>query len=385
MNTPTTNFLIENGNRCSIPWIHTEINLQNNTVKPCCKYPISLGSLNNFESIWYSEEYNKLRSDIVNNIEHKNCNKCNVPDTEFSYRNYKNSGYKKMFDIKLEPVELPRVFNISLKNTCNLACRMCFPGSSSKLNELVKGNMFFQKIYGLPPIDNNFNIESLSGIFVNAEQVTFSGGEPLLHNNCVEIIKIIGAESKNLKRIIFSTNMTNYNDKLVNELSKLNAPIEFNISLDGPKHIQEYIRVGSSLDVMIENIVRLKETINPSFGINSTISLLNVGYVTEIIKTIHQISKQTGVIFTHIMTSPVLEEHLHVGNIPTEIKNIYIKKILSQGNFLKTIPGQDTLITSALGLLEQQRTQWSYALEFLKQFDSLTGTNYLDVYPEFKI
>lgn len=383
MNPNTTNSLIENGNRCIIPWIHTEISLQNNTVKPCCKYSIPLGGLDNFESIWHGAEYNKLRSDIVNNIEHKLCDACNVPDTEFSYRSYKNSGYKKIFDIKLEPVELPRVFNISLKNTCNLACRMCFPGSSSKLAGLVKGKEFFQKIYGLPPIDNNFNTESLSGIFVNAEKITFSGGEPFLHNNCIEIIKMIGAESKNLKSIIFSTNMTNYNNKLVNELKKLNTQIEFNISLDGPRHIQEYIRVGSSLDVMVENIVRLKESINPSFGINSTISLLNVGYVTEIIDTVHQISKHTGVNFTHIMTSPVLEEHLHAGNIPSEIKDIYIKKILSRRFFLKNISGQNTLITSALGLLSKEKTQWSYAKEFLREFDSLTSTNYLDVYPEF--
>jgi sulfatase maturation enzyme AslB (radical SAM superfamily) len=383
MNHQTTNFLIRNGNRCVIPWLHTEISLQSNTIRPCCKYSIPLGGLNDFESTWHGEEYNKLRNDIVNNIEHKNCNACNVPDTEFSYRNYKNSGYKKMFDIKLEPVELPRVFNISLKNTCNLACRMCFPGSSSKLAGLVKGNEFFQKIYGLPPIDNNFDIEKLSGIFTNAEQITFSGGEPLLHNNCVEIIKIIGAESKNLRDVIFSTNMTNYNDKLVNELKKLNARIQFNVSLDGPKHIQEYIRVGSSLDVIIENIIRLKESINPSFGINSTISLLNVGYVTEIIETVHQISKHTGVNFTHIMSSPVLEEHLHAGNIPTEIKNIYIKKILSRGFFLKNISGQDTLIASALGLLSKEKTTWLYAKEFLREFDSLTGTNYLEVYPEF--
>jgi MoaA/NifB/PqqE/SkfB family radical SAM enzyme len=377
-----TNELIVQGNRCAVPWLHSQINLQNDTVTPCCKYKQSLGPVESFIKIWKSEELQKIKYDIKNGIGHENCSACDVPNDVFSYRVFKNDEFfRNGLRVNLDSNDLPQILNFSLKNICNLACRMCSPLASSRLEELSKKSIFLSDFYTNNKPNNKFDIESLKGIFLNVRFITISGGEPLIDNDCYELIQLIKTESSHLKSITFSTNFTKPNKNIIDSLKNLDCIVKLNISLDGPSRIHEYIRYGCNWSNIIENIQSNKDF---SFGVNATVSVLNVGYIPELLDDIQEIMKSTGIKFTHVMASPVLEQHLHVGNLPNDVKRIYREKLIKYKNNLD-LPGSNTLIKTGLDLLKDELPFWNLTKRFLEEFDAVTNTSYKLVYPELDI
>jgi MoaA/NifB/PqqE/SkfB family radical SAM enzyme len=367
-----------NSKKCSIPWLHTEINLQNNSVMPCCKYTKSIGTPDNFIQVWSNDQYKKLRADTAQGKLHAGCVKCYVPSNEFSYKDLKNLAYKNKLVADVDSFKFPQAFCISLTNTCTLACRMCHPNSSSKLAELSNKSAFLQPFYNQNAMQNTFDLSKLKGAFVDARRITITGGEPLIDSTCSDLIALVAAESAHLEEVIFSSSLVTYNKKLIEQLRQLTAKVTINISIDGPINIHEYIRVGFDWQRMLENIHSLKDFVE--FGVNSTVSLLNVGYILELLDAISSISTETGITLKYLMTSPVLEKHLHVGNLPPHIKQQYLKKLELAS---PSIPGSDKLIATARNLLALERNELELTKQFLAEFDSVANTDYKLVYPEF--
>lgn len=375
-----TDDLINDGNRCTIPWLHTEINLQNNDARPCCKYTSSLGKAEDFIKVWRSEEYQKLRTDIINKIPHANCNACDVSDDAFSYRNFKNQTYRGVFNKEVDAGEsLPRVFHISLKNTCNLACRMCKPNISSKFAEVTNKNEYLKNFFSFQPINNRFDFQKLKGSFVNASHITITGGEPLIDDECQELIEMIASESKLLRVVSFSSNMTKYNKNLIEALRKLKARVIINVSIDGPPNIHEYIRYKCKWPDMITNINALKDFAYFT-NFNSTISAMNVGYLPELLTSLDDIQRETGIKFVRVMPSPVLQDYLHPGCLPQEVKELYTEKLKT---FNDSLPGSKQLIQSGIDLMKEQY-DWNKTKKFLTEFDKVAGTDFRVMYPEWQ-
>lgn len=377
-----TNDIIANGG-CSLPWLHTEINLQSDQVRPCCKFTASMGSPADFTSAWHSIKYNELRQATKEGTMPSGCVACNVSADVFSYKSYKNKIYKNKFVVPLEPVSLPKVVHITLKNTCNLSCRMCHPGSSSKLAETAKKSQYLQEFFKYKPVDNKFNIEQLRTALTNVEHITITGGEPLIDEDCYALIQLVREVSPKLKSIVFSTNLTQFNPRLINALQELpkHIGIVFNISIDGPHHIHNYIRHGFKWEKVLDNIKMLKP-LAQSFGINSTISAMNVGYLPELVDELYSIEQHAGIKFTHIMCTPVLESHLHAKCVPESAKLIYLEKLKNYNNF-KTA-GSKELITTGIDMLSMPAGNMDGMIKFLTAFDAVAGTAYKTIYPEWE-
>lgn len=375
---------IVNKNGCSLPWLHAEVNFQSGKILPCCKYTGGEDLIDGFSTAWTGMLFSNLREDIISNKPHKECNACDVNPNSFSYKKWKNKVYQKqglLDNLTTDNVDYPTVFHISLSNTCNLACRMCSPGSSSKIADLVKNNNTLVQYYD--PIQNiKADITTLIGSFKNAVQLTFSGGEPLIDDDCYRLVEMAIEESSSLKSIVFSTNMTKLNKKLISLLAASKLQISFNISLDGPIAIQEYIRHGCNLQDIVDNIKFLKLT-NPKFrfGINSTLSALNAGYINELLDQIDQLEQECNVKFTHIMATPVLEDKLHAGALPNNVKEVYKTKLKNKELILCNIPGASSLISTALELMSKDKDT-SLFFRFLEDYDNATKTDYKLIYPE---
>ncbi len=378
-----TNDIIANGS-CSLPWLHTEINLQANQVRPCCKYTASLGSPTEFVDVWNGTEYSALRSITKEGRMPAGCSACNVAPNVFSYKSYKNKIYKDKHVVPIEPVALlPKVIHITLKNTCNLSCRMCHPGSSSKLAETAKKSQYLTEFFKLNSVNNKFNIEQLRPALSNVEHITITGGEPLIDEDCYNLIQLVREVSPNLKSIVFSTNLTQFNSKLLAALDALpkHIGIVFNISIDGPQHIHNYIRYGFKWEKIIDNIKTLKP-IARSFGINSTISAMNVGYLSELVEELHAIEQNAGIKFTHIMSTPVLESHLHANCVPESARTTYLEKLKNHGNL--TTAGSKELIVTGINMLSMPVGNTDSMIKFLTEFDAVAGTSYKSIYPEWE-
>lgn len=375
---------IVNKNGCSLPWVHSEISFQSGKISPCCKYTNGEDFNDGFSSAWTGTLFSNLREDIISNKPHKECSACDVNPSSFSYKKWKNEVYQKqglLDNLTTNNIDYPKVFHISLSNTCNLACRMCSPGSSSKIVDLIKNNKNLISYFD-PVKSTNVDVSKLKGAFKHAVQLTFAGGEPLIDDDCYRLVEMALEESTNLATIVFSTNMTKLNKKLINLLAASKLKIMFNVSLDGPLYIQEYIRHGCKLQEIIDNIKFLKLTSHRfKFGINSTISALNAGYIPELIEQIDQLEQECDVKFTHVMATPVLEDKLHAGALPNGVKEFYKSKLKNKELISCNIPGVGSLISTALELMSKDKDT-SLFFRFLEDYDNATRTDYKLIYPE---
>jgi sulfatase maturation enzyme AslB (radical SAM superfamily) len=386
--------LVEEKQLCSLPWVHTEIDLQNDYVKPCCKFTEKFGNVSDgFSTTWNNSYSNQLRQDLLNDINRIQCSSCNVGPEAFSYKKWKNDYYKNEYffldDSDTDIVETPHMFHINLSNTCNLACRMCDSTNSSKLAQMARKHDSMKGYLQILPHKKRISPEVLRGSFKNAKLVSFAGGEPTIDEDTLTVIKMIRSESTDITAINFSTNLTTINDDLLYELNDIASNkivnVVLSISIDGPKHIHEYIRYHCSWDIMMSNIeyIKLKYP-NIQFSANTTISAMNVGYVSDTLDSIHLLEKNYGVKIKRIMTSPVInKKYLHPGLLPEAIKQSYIDKIKSHDGDL-TIKDSEYVLSTAIELLSKDySTEREKFLNYMSEFDKIAGTSFIKTYPEF--
>ena len=380
--------IVDQKGACSLPWILAEIQLHTDLVAACCKYEGNLGSLKTteFPVLWYNKNYENLRTDMIAGVTVDECKECHMSTEIFSYKDKKNKDYRPLMTrVDASNPSLPKVFHIGLKNVCNLACRMCNPNQSSKLDQFISKSPDLKKFYAVLTADNSVDPESLAGSFSEAIYVTFVGGEPMVDTDCLEILRLIKEESKKLREIIFVTNLTRLNHEILDIVYAMNIDVILAVSIDGPPDLQEYIRHFSKWEQIYDNMkyVRSKYP-RIKFGFNSTISTMNVGYVSDTIKFLHDLEADLNVRFKYCNTSVVLDkEFLFPANIPEEIKSLYLEKLNNYSGPL-SIPGTAQLLASAKGLLkEQPKKDFEQFINFISEFDKRAGTDYKIVYPEF--
>jgi len=384
--TSLKKIVLENG-VCPIPWVHAEINGSNSLVYPCCKYKENVGTVQeNFSSIWFNDKYKKIRWDLSNGVEHKNCSACDVPNNVFSYKKWKTEVYLNdsiLDDIDIDKNNYPKVLHIGgFSNLCNLACRMCNPQSSSTLETIIKKSDL-KKFYPLDIENKNLSIDICDDFIDEIIKITISGGEPFLDKQVFEFLKKF-KNSKNLKQINFSTNLTKINLPLFDYLSTLDIKITLSVSLDGNKKIHEYIRHGCDYDSIIKNIEIISERYKKfQFNINTTLSAYNAGYANETLESFLEIDNIIKI--QDLMISPVLKpEMLHPGVLPDNAKNFYLEKYscVNIDKFLK-IPNSKKLIETSINLISLDYSKnFLKFLEFTETFDKISNKRYLEIYPE---
>lgn len=104
---------------------------------------------------------------------------------------------------------------LQITERCNLKCKHCFVSSLPEGNDLS-----FEKIRDiiLPKLKN-----------ANVTRVTLTGGEPMVHRNIMDIMKLF---SDSNIHITLCTNALGLNEEKIIEMKKLND-IHVNVSLDG--------------------------------------------------------------------------------------------------------------------------------------------------------
>jgi sulfatase maturation enzyme AslB (radical SAM superfamily) len=381
--------IVKEKNACSLPWLMAEIQLHDDIIAPCCKYEGNFGSLKTtkFPIIWANQNFQKIRNQMANGEIVKECSACYISDDVFAYKDKKNADYQHLFDEvdTNADITLPRSFHIHLRNICNLACRMCGPNQSNRLDRLISKSENLKTYF--PILQDNAYIDpkKLSGSFIEARYVTFVGGEPMIDSDCMGLLKLIKEEATKLKEITFITNLTKINYKLLDIATSMDVSVVLAVSIDGPPTLQEYIRHFSKWDKIYRNMMYVRERYpNIKFGFNSTISIMNVGYVGDTLKFLHSLEFALRTKFKFCNPSIVHDKKfLYPGNIPSEVKNLYLEKLNNYSGRL-TIPGSEDLLKSAIGLLkEQPKEDFERFINFISEFDKQAGTDYKKIYPEF--
>ena len=350
---------------CVYPWMEFILG-PNSHIKLCCiaeravenetgeAYMFGKDSL---ESYWNSYGLRKIRKKMLSGEKIKDCRHCYYQESigRTSYRQsfnkhwFKSEHGKNILDrveksrtngYKVE--EQPLYLDIRPGNLCNLKCRMCNPGSSSKIyqeqKEMLKASpsefgslidtSYFQKD-GEKFYNWHKNKEIWKSIYrwaPGTKQLYFTGGEPTLIKENWQLIDYLKQKgySKNI-HLIFNLNCTHVPDKLIDTFETFST-VNIAFSVDGYKGVQEYIRHPSQWEEIERNIVKILKSRkgNTQFHFSPVVQVYNIFDLPRLLRWIDELQINYGKIDNSMImcTKP---EFLDIAILPKNIKKEALK------------------------------------------------------------
>lgn len=330
-------------------------------------------------------------------IRHPSCQVC--WDLEDTVGTSARLEYNRQFG-HLETMKTqPRVLVIKPGNTCNFACRMCNPmtstswygdghelekvdlGSSSWYTDDQTGQAaaltFNEYTRTFETIRNSFGRNNeefwptLKEWLDNFEYVDIYGGEPFLVPAMFDVLEY-GVATNVAKNVALKihTNASIANDHYIKILSQYRQ-VSFNISVDSMVPEQfEYIRYKGNFDQIMENSQRFIGFFdlysNVDVGFSLTVTPLNVFYIDQILENLKkQFSKRVNI---NLVTTPEYD----IRHLPIPVKTRLINSIKNQEvrSFLtKTIPGCDI--------------EWPKFCRATNKLDQLRDQSFSKTFPEW--
>lgn len=191
------------------------------------------------------------------------------------------------YNEELEYAEGIKYWDLKINNTCNLACRMCDPTSSSTWQQIVSDNRDkgLNRHY-IKPVMSKWHKEAKDFLprMVDATHVKFTGGEPFLIPQVKQIIEGLidmdVAAAVNLQLITNGTHDISKWKPLFQEFKRVNI----SISLDAIGKRYEYIRPGSSWQQVSANVLEWnrQKGKNDNIWITALPMILNKDHLWEI-------------------------------------------------------------------------------------------------------
>jgi len=276
---------------------------------------------------WNSEYMVSVRERLINGQQVKDCGQCYRKERfgEYSFRQRANHDWAdetkqileryQSYDIEFQKAnnfqkekmqmgkyiveDMPAYLDIRFGNLCNLKCRMCTGLYSKKFGEelesIANTDEKFRmlapdsaKVYNFDWYDNpNFWTE-LEQYMPHVKLLYLTGGEPTLVQGNYDFLQqlIDKGYAKNIG-LVFNTNVTNFQDRFLNIIGQFDH-VTLNLSIDGIKGVQEYIRYPSKWKAITKNMDLLMSKIKEcetefDLVFTPTISILNVGSFHELI------------------------------------------------------------------------------------------------------
>lgn len=265
---------------CVLPYNHLSID-PSGKVRPCCNYNFHhkaypKGEWGDFlnvqdgytiEELVSSRAHVELRNDISENKKHSFCDRCWVVENGggHSYRqDWNNTFLEKQNRSFLDRINI-EYLEMTLGNKCNIQCRMCNPWSSSmwledikKNPELDYWNTFVESVnfewYDTPEFDT-----LLEQIIPTVKHINMLGGEPLFNQKYYDILqRFVDSGRAHEVSLQFNTNLLALQDKNL-DLWKHFKWINANISCDGVREVNEYVRYPGKWNKFIRNLDKITE------------------------------------------------------------------------------------------------------------------------------
>lgn len=160
---------------------------------------------------------------------------------------------------------------IDVTSRCNLRCKHCRVNEIEQEMSLKEISYIFDKLMDFKP----------RGVFI-------SGGEPLMRDDIVEIVK----KSKKLAPVtILNTNSLLLTEDLLIKLIEVGLDY-IQVSIDGTQEIHDYIRGEGTYNKVIEKMKMInKYSDKIKLHTNCVVSKKNIDYMEEIAKQILDVEK----------------------------------------------------------------------------------------------
>jgi pyruvate-formate lyase-activating enzyme len=249
--------------------------------RPCCSFLKTQDAITAGELPWDEYRSSNFYKDIERQMEtgwHPNCEGCRL-DEELS-----KTSNRMLMNADLSGVpDSIEYLDICLSNECNLSCKMCSPGASTRWEKIVEKNTELSKYWYYQPntyADRNVK-DVVSAIdFTNVKNIKLIGGEPFLGNHLASMIDLIKQQTSiNQITLTVSTNCTVFPKDIIDDFVKFKFVIVC-LSVDGIGDLCDYIRTGrpwNKVSPVIDKWIDLaKQHSNIHLTVCFTLQALNI-------------------------------------------------------------------------------------------------------------
>jgi len=338
-------------------------------INHCCLSTSPLVSVEN-KIAWSNKNFLKIRETNNKNVWDKNCWECEKIE-QAGYKSFRKAMIEQFgFRQNLSgPLRIDFLFDRS----CNLACTICFPQSSTLWQQYAKQNFIKSPIYS-----NSSNVDNVVEILKNLdlsnlEQVQFCGGETLLGNSywrVAEILAELVPNCHNKLQVAFQTNGTQSIDEKYYRIIEKFKLVKFFISIDGVGKRFDYLRWPGNWDQVTKNIFELRRDLpyNVMFSVSETLSNFSLFYAGEVLDWVSKnfSDNKVGDKVDH-STQLVIHDYLNIETITQE----YFDAI-SGKNTVKLLPND----------WHENPTKIKQMLNQSRIHDSIRGVKWQDVFPD---
>ena len=330
---------------------------------------------------WNSHTRKMVTAALDRGRELPGCSQCF--DSEKSGNISPRKAFNSMFGSLPTLTTQPQVFILKPGNTCNLACRMCNPATSSGWYKdayqiAIKNEGFVgtatEYSQTFEHIRNSFNRDNTEfwDTFVewlpNMVFVDIYGGEPFLTPALFDALeRVVNAGQSQNTSLQLHTNVTIFNLHYLEILSKFKS-VKVGLSIDSDQVAElEYIRHPVKFTTVFDNLEKFKqiakEYSNITFKICITVTPLNVLHILRIKQKLSQFLPA----YLNFVTSP---GEYDIRHIPLPVRKVIAKQNPIIAKFImQTVPDCDIL--------------WPKFWQHTKDLDQLRGQNFENTFPEF--
>lgn len=253
-------------------------------VRTCCAGLVSVGNLNHesIEDIQRSPILDQIRSAMVDNFPHENCQSC-IQHDQASGVSALRQHYLKFYPKYGHDYFQLKNIDLRWNNSCNLSCMYCSPMfSSTWANKLKVSNSGPIKSYQDDLLD--FVLEHVNEI----EELTLVGGEPMLMKQNYELINKL----PNSTRVSILTNLSYDLEKLPCIANLLKRPHEntiWNISCENVGQQFEYVRSGAEWAQVEKNLKFLAQHWSDNVSFNMVYSVFSAFDLVQTVQHFHKL------------------------------------------------------------------------------------------------
>jgi len=257
----------DNGAVCPYLWNHHCV-IPTGQVRPCCrvdhKNAKSWDNIKISEGI-HSQAHRSARQQMRQGIRPSECSVCwqledNGIDSGRLEALRRNERLGLDIDYSTEPKHVHSI-DIKFNNTCNLACRMCNPGSSSLVDQLAQQMpqhlRFNNQKHSLGKI-NFFEQQKVDIIKRHIQQgatlFKTTGGDPFFQPQFHSLLEwCIDHGYNHQLEIEITTNLIGVKPHILGMLKKFKN-IKLTVSIDGTEDVYEYIRYPARWHRLTQNL-----------------------------------------------------------------------------------------------------------------------------------
>lgn len=329
---------VENNNFfCALPWVHTHVDTTG-CRRLCCHDSLGEKFPNvKLQDFWNGDYLKSIRKKMLAGELVEECAGCtaNITKESLSPREVANEIHSQNIENLVSQTKIdgsvmlkPSSFDYRFGNACNLACIICGPGVSSRIENEYK--LIGMEFNTLPPID----LKSLENeIFqsLDADELKtlyWAGGEPLASQEHWNIVNyIINHQHRiNILDVTYNTNLMVSTKKIqvLNEFLSKIPRYKIFLSLDGIGKVGEFLRTGLVWQTWTENIKGLEKN---KIIIDVTVTIPSLLHLCSLVR--YTVSNK---LFVNVRSIALVDAGviLHPSFLPKKILKKVVKKIKSE-------------------------------------------------------